>query len=142
MQRYTEFQLGAGKATEIKQAYDSAGDTFRVLDLGCGSAGYHESMEEFFSGMSREDKDVKIVGADYSMENLLNGDTESKVRLDAGQESDGFYLPFQDDCFDLVYSRHLFCQLEKEENSAELIENVRDSVERIIKDSGVQYHEC
>ena len=143
MQQYTEFSMGSGKAEEIKQAYDAADGTFRVLDLGCGSAGYHESMKEFFGGMG-DRKDVEIVGSDINIEHLLNGDTGYKVQMDALQESESreTYLPFQDDSFDLVYSHHLFCQLRKEESGGDLIEEVMDSVERVLKDSGVQYHDC
>lgn len=143
MQQYEKFTMGSGKATEIKQAYDSADGTFRVIDLGCGSAGYHESMKEFFGGMGDEN-DVEIVGADISMENLLNGDTSYKVRMNAAQESESeeTYLPFHDESFDLVYSRHLFCQLRKEENGDELVEDVMNSMDRLLTDSGVQYHEC
>ncbi len=137
---HTEFHLGAGKAGEIHEAYRSADEVFRVLDLGCGSAKYHDDMEETFEEMG--DKDVEVVGLDYDLENLLNGDTDNKVHANAAQETGETYLPFQDESFDLVYSNHLMCQLRKADDYDELFEQVEEGAERVLKDSGVEFHDC
>ena len=136
----TEFHLGAGKADQIESAYRASDeDVFRVLDLGCGSARYHDDMEETFEELG--DKDVEVIGLDYDISNLLNGDTGAKVYADATQEAGETFLPFQDDSFDLVYSSHLYCQLEKLDNYEELVEEVENGAERVMKDSGAMFHE-
>jgi SAM-dependent methyltransferase len=136
----TEFHLGAGKAAEIQAAYRSSDEeVFRILDLGCGSARYHEDMEQTFKQLG--DKDVEVIGLDYDINNLLNGETGEKVYADATQETEERYLPFQDDSFDLVYSSHLYCQLEKMDDYEELVERVEAGAERVLKDSGTMFHE-
>ena len=97
-------------------------------------------MEEKLEQMG--DKDVEVFGLDYEVENLLNGETDNKVYADASQETDETHLPFQDDTFDLVYSNHLMCQLKKTDRYDELFEQVKQGAERVLKDSGVEFHDC
>lgn len=87
------------------------------------------------------DREVEVVGLDYDVENLLNGDTGAKIHADASQEDGESFLPFQDDSFDLVYSSHLYCQLEKLDEYEALVEKVEKGAERVLKDSGVSFHE-
>lgn len=133
------FSIGSGKANEIAEAYRAADEVFKVLDLGCGKGRYHEDMKDTLSQIG--DKEVEIIGLDYNPEALLSGYQAeeyivSDAAPDASDDTRSNYLPFKDESFDMVYSSHLFCQLDESE-----LENVRDRAERALKDSGVQFHE-
>jgi hypothetical protein len=56
-------------------------------------------MERFVQEAREE---VKVVGLDYEIENLLNGDTDNKVHANAAEETGENHLPFQEESFDLV----------------------------------------
>lgn len=128
-----EFHLGAGKANQIASAYRNSGEVFRILDLGCGPGNYHEDMKRKLKQIG-PGKEIEIIGVDNNYDALERAGQGNYILHDVTSEYD---LPVEEDSIDLVYSRHLSCQLTHEETQ-EIIEKA----EKVLEDSGVQFHEC
>lgn len=85
--------------SELKRFADFAKDGDKVLDFGCGNGRLLEIFRE---------KNVKYVGADFSL-NLINlARNKYKMEIDAGKAEfiklDELKLPFPDRSFDVIYS--------------------------------------
>lgn len=128
-----EFYLGAGKVNQIESAYRNSGEVFRILDLGCGPGNYHEDMKKKLNQIG-SDKEIEIIGIDINYDALERTGQGNYILHDVTSDYD---LPVDEDSIDLVYSRHLNCQLTPEETQ-EIIEKA----EKVLGDSGVQFHEC
>lgn len=129
--QHTDFRLTSSLADEIQAAYREAGETFYVLDLGCGKGLYQEDMKETLSELG--DKDVDIIGFDINREALeYSGDTET-AQADLVETG----IPAGDSSVDFVYSNHLRCQIDEEK-----LERIEEDAERALRDTGRQYHRC
>lgn len=131
LKEHSQFRLTNSLANELEPAYREAGDTFYMIDLGCGKGLYHEDIRETLSGLG--DKNVEILGFDINREALEHTGENDTAQADITE----YGIPLQDSSADFVYSNHLRCQISQEE-----LEAIKEDAERVLKDSGRQYHRC
>lgn len=138
-ERESRFELDLEAYTEdIQEIYEQKdSDEFYVLDMGCGEAHYHDTVENFLKNML-EEAEVKVVGVDKNYQKLLESDTEIVYSdfLEEYESGSGIKgLPFQEDSFDMIISNHLMCQIDSDEG-----ENVLEESRRVLNNDDLMIH--
>lgn len=91
--KHAEFQRDVGHRLLDKLPSDLSG--FKVLDLGCGTGYFSEQLVK---------RGAEVVCADLSVGMLATAEKRCGASVSLYQQADAEQLPFEDGCFDIVFS--------------------------------------
>ncbi|MEZ8731597.1 malonyl-ACP O-methyltransferase BioC [Vibrio splendidus] len=91
--KHAEFQRDVGHRLLDKLPRDLSG--LKVLDLGCGTGYFSEQMVK---------RGAEVVCADLSVGMLERAEQRCGASVSLYQQADAEQLPFEDGCFDIVFS--------------------------------------
>jgi SAM-dependent methyltransferase len=126
----------------FEASIEDSDDYFRVLDMGCGEAEYHQKLKEDILEPRIPNSEVEIYGIDSDQEAIesarsLNGNSEGYNYFVA----DATETDFEDDFFDMVVSQHLACRIEQTDGRS-IEDDLIPESERVANSNELVIHEC